>query len=558
MSWEQVRDERAQCLFKLAAYFPEAIPIPLWLLGLAAGLGESCLILNPLWEARTRLQKVSLMEVLIGDQVRLHPLVRAFGQHLVIKAGEQGKALLEAAGKRLVTTCTDLNTLEQRARHKGYWTCLEQVYTTRQYLEQIAPTQAETMAPIGRWLSHESCLLGNSQWWPEPLPALFCQQLFNRSVEEGSPLSNAERALPWLKLAVPAGVEDRLLQIFAGHTGAVRSVAFSPDGTRVLTGSSDHTARLWESSTGRLLSILEGHMGDVNSAVFSPDGTRVLTGSNDHTARLWESSTGRLLSTLKGHTNWVRSVAFSPDGTRVLTGSDDHTARLWESSTGRLLSILEGHKDPVSSVAISPAISPDGTRVLTGDWDGTARLWESSTGRRLSTLKGHTNWVRSVAFSPDGTRVLTGSDDHTARLWESSTGRLLSILEGHKDPVSSVAFSPDGTRVLTSAWDQTARLWESSTGRCLSTLKGHTDKVDSVAFSPDGKLIITCDKGRVLFWSAREPKPGRMLGMYVATYYMVGTVYWQDTTHLVLADTGGSQGRPRFYRLELEGNWRGD
>ena len=164
-----------------------------------------------------------------------------------------------------------------------------------------------------------------------------------------------------------------------------------------------------------------------------------------------------------------------------------------------------------------------------------------------------------MAFSPDGTRVLTGSVDQTARLWETSTGRLLSTLQGHTDWVRSMAFSPDGTRVLTGSRDQTARLWETSTGCLLSTLQGHTSwwRSVSVAFSPDGKLIITRDKDRVLFWSACEPELGRLLGMYVATYE-VRAVYWQDVTHLVLADADEYAGQPHFYQLELEGNWRGD
>jgi hypothetical protein len=124
--------------------------------------------------------------------------------------------------------------------------------------------------------------------------------------------------------------------------------------------------------------------------------------------------------------------------------------------------------------------------------------------------------------------------------------------------VWSVAFSPDGTRVLTGSADpdRTARLWETSTGRLLSTLKGHTAPVLSVAFSPDGKLIITCDNDRVLFWSACETELGRLLGMYVAAYAL-RAVYWQDVTHLVLADADDA-GQPHFYQLELEGNWRVD
>jgi WD40 repeat protein len=115
----------------------------------------------------------------------------------------------------------------------------------------------------------------------------------------------------------------------AGHTDQVTAVAFSPDGTRVLTGSGDNTARLWDAATGRAVATLAGHTYAVTAVAFSPDGTRILTGSDDGAARLWDAATGKTMATLAGHTNPVVAVAFSRDGTRVLTGSRDNTARLW-------------------------------------------------------------------------------------------------------------------------------------------------------------------------------------------------------------------------------------
>ncbi|WP_220207248.1 caspase family protein [Reticulibacter mediterranei] len=529
LSWEKVRDERAQRLFKLAAYFPEAVPIPLWLLGLAAGLGDSGDIFEPLGMARMQLLELSLLEELSGDQVRLHPLVREFGRLLVIEDIQMGSSILVQAGERLIAEFTDLNRLERRALREGYWRCLEQTRATREYAELLATGHADRIGQIERWLDRESYLLGNGRWWPTILPGLLYQQLSNRSLEEGQTLLKGESPSQWLRQLGQVGAEDRsLLRIFPSHVGVVTSVAFSPDGELVLTGSSDFKARIWETVSGKLLITLEGHSGRIRSVAFSPDGSQVLTGSSDRTARLWETSTGKPLILLEGHTDYVTSVAFSPDGSQVLTGSQDGTARLWETMNGHML-VAEEHNDEVRSVAFSPdgkealigssdgtariweiatrkllmtleghsdgvwsvTFSPDGKLVLTGSSDGTARLWEKTTGQSLTTFEGYTNVVESVAFSPDGELVLTGSSDGTARLWEATTGKLLATLEGHTDVVESVAFSPDGTHILTGSWDKTARLWKTASKQVLATLEGHTGWVRSVAFSPDGTHILT-------------------------------------------------------------------
>ncbi len=289
LSWEKVDNENARTLFKLASYFPEATPIPLWLLGLASGLGEHGDIFEPLGDACLRLQELSLLEELSGEQVRLHPLVREFGRRLVAEENDNGRAFLERAAERLVSEFGDLKSLEQRARRSNYWACLEQVRVARDYLELLGTDHEAHLAHIERWLDRESYLFRNEQWWPETLPGLFYQQLYNRSVEEENPLTLTNVLAPWLRQMREVGAEDRsLLRIFAGHSAWVNSVAFSPDGQLVLTGSGDRTARLCETSSGKQVGVLEGHSAPVNSVAFSPDGRFAITCDQHSRVYFWQ------------------------------------------------------------------------------------------------------------------------------------------------------------------------------------------------------------------------------------------------------------------------------
>jgi WD40 repeat protein len=285
-----------------------------------------------------------------------------------------------------------------------------------------------------------------------------------------------------------------------GHTIGVVSVAFSPDGTRIVTGSWDNTAKVWDARTGTALLDLKGHKGPVSSVAFSPDGTRIATGNGDKTAKVWDAGTGTPLLELKGPTiGVVTSISFSPDGTRILTGSWDKTAKVWNARTGTALLDLKGHTDRVTSISFSP----DGTRILTGSDDQTAKVWDARSWTPLVELKGHKVSVYSVAFSPDGTRIATGSYDQTAKVWDVRRGTPLLELEGHTDAVSSVAFSPDGTRIVTGGFDQTAKVWDAQTGAKVLDLKGHKDWVTSVAFSPDGTRIATGSRDNTKVWDAR-------------------------------------------------------
>jgi WD40 repeat protein len=204
-----------------------------------------------------------------------------------------------------------------------------------------------------------------------------------------------------------------LLRTITGHAESVHSVAFSPDGQTLASGSGDDTIKLWNLVSGQELRTLTGHTDSVRSVAISPDGQTLASGSHDDTIKQWKLASGQEVRTLKEYTGFVLSVAFSPDGQTLASGGGDDTIKLWNLASGQELRILTWHTNEVSIVAFSP----DGQTLASGSYDHTIKLWNLASGQEVRTLTGHTNEVSIVAFSPDGQTLASGSGDNTIKIW---------------------------------------------------------------------------------------------------------------------------------------------
>lgn len=264
------------------------------------------------------------------------------------------------------------------------------------------------------------------------------------------------------------------------HEHLVSSVAFSPDGTKVLTASWDKTAKLW-SAEGQLIHVFR-RPAPITSAKFSPDGKKIGLGLANGQAEVW-SETGDSLSSFH-HRSQVNCVAFSPDGKKFLTASSDSSARLW-SLDGKLQTSFP-HGDQV----ISAAFESNGAKVLTASFDRTARLWTSKGS--MEAIFQHDDRVYCAQFSPDGKRILTASRDKTAKLW-SPNRDLLAILPC-ESPVIVAIFHPHNDQIFTVAEDHRARLWTANGDSIGGSYCRY--KIYSAAFSPDGKTILIASSDR--------------------------------------------------------------
>jgi WD40 repeat protein len=245
-------------------------------------------------------------------------------------------------------------------------------------------------------------------------------------------------------------------------------VAFSPDSNYLAAGG--ETLKVWDGTTCQEIYTLSGHTKEVTCVAFSPDGTRLVSASKDNTVKIWDLTTGKELLTFTAHPSAsakvaISKVVFSPDGTRLATsGYGDPTGvRIWDAATGVLLRTLQ---EPGSGLGGCVAFSPDwGRFTAAGAGRGTlVTVWDTMTGQLIHELHGHTDIVRAVAFTPDGTRIASAGTDRIMKIWDARTGQELLSLESnsanYEANTGSVAFSPDGTRLASAGLEGTIKIWD--------------------------------------------------------------------------------------------------
>lgn len=311
----------------------------------------------------------------------------------------------------------------------------------------------------------------------------------------------------------------------------VTSVAWSPDGSRLLTGSSDRRARLWDVNSGSFVKEfmdLEfmGSAGVRQSVAWSPDGSQIATGTR--ALRVWDVATGEcvrevdacfdevpLLKRISQADNLsVRSISWSPDGSRIATGS--MALRVWDAHPGWApvaeLSAPGEHSGLV-------AWSPDGTRLLSGGTEGnTVQVWDAAAGVRVAELSVHTRYreltghnppVDSVVWSPDSSQLASGGADDTVRIWDVESGACIAnwrhdakpANDYYSDSIQAVGWSSDGMLLATGSTSGTIRVWDAATHHCVEELPSHCNWVSSLAWSPDGLLLASASlDGTVRVW----------------------------------------------------------
>ncbi len=282
--------------------------------------------------------------------------------------------------------------------------------------------------------------------------------------------------------------------VLLGHQTGVNSVAFSADGRHLVSGSYDKTIRVWNTDGTGEATVFNGHEKEVNAVAFSPNGMQIVSGSNDETIRIWnvDGSGGSAVLGRCPHAE-VSSVAFSPDGHRVVSGATDKLVRVWNVDGGKAL-VLKGHEATVGGTAFSP----DGLHIVSAAADKTVRVWNADGSGRPLVFKGHDAEVLRVAFSPDGLRIASSSMDRTVRVWNTDGSGRPVVLMGHDDTVWSVAFSPDNHHVISGSADKTIAVWNvDGTGQPIA-LRGHEAGITAVAVSPDGRRVASGSQDKTM------------------------------------------------------------
>jgi WD40 repeat protein len=309
-----------------------------------------------------------------------------------------------------------------------------------------------------------------------------------------------------------------------GQLGPVRAVAFAPDGKTVATASGIAVV-ICDRASGEVRTTLWGHTDRVLCLAYSPDGTRLASGSDDQTVRIWDVAAGRELAVLKGHGQPVGAVAFAPDGKTIASAggavlaiignpiirfigpSPKGDVRLWKAAPDG-----NGPWAPAATLpglAFDLAFTPDGRTLITAEVSGSISLWNVEARERREVLTGHRGPVFTLAISPDGKTLATGGYDQTTRVWDLPGRKQTAVLRGQGGAVFSVALSPDGKTVASGGHDQMAWLWDVASQAEAGRIRGHLERIWGVAFSPDGNALATASEdGTARLWDPQEP-PGQ-------------------------------------------------
>jgi|LakMenEpi03Aug12_release.lakeMendotaPanAssembly.Ray.scaffolds.fasta_scaffold25588_2 WD40 repeat protein/transcriptional regulator with XRE-family HTH domain len=282
----------------------------------------------------------------------------------------------------------------------------------------------------------------------------------------------------------------------------LRTVAISPDGQILATGSDDHIVRLW-TLEGEFIKDFPGHNHWLYSLAFSPDGSQLASASEDTTIRIWDVKTSECLHLLKQHKARIWSIAYHPNRPWLVAGDDRQNVRLWQTETGECLGRFAGYSQKIDPLAFHP----NGQILATGSNQFMIDLRDVLTGEESDSLPTNGGNILSLAYDPKGEILVAGSEDHSIKIWDCfALENPPKSLQGHYNWVRTVAISADGQFIASGSDDKTVKLWDSRTYLYLHTFHGHYNWIRSVCFDPKGQFLASgSDDGMIKLWDINKP-----------------------------------------------------
>lgn len=294
----------------------------------------------------------------------------------------------------------------------------------------------------------------------------------------------------------------------APRNARIESLAYSPKGDMIVVGDSNSQVAVYapKQTNPLLMSVLGVDLGEVRDVAFTADGSAILSCGLDPKVRLTAgpkadgtatATTATRLREFSGHSGRVNALALLPDGSQLVTGGSDYTVRVWDVTSAKQLRVFQGHQSrrpggPTTDYGVTAvAVRPDGKQIASGSDDGAMRLWDLNQVDDSKTLSDATESLWNVAYSPDGKYLAAAGGDKLVRVYNADTYKLQSTLKAAQSPITSLAWFPDSKRLASAGGDQVIRVWDALDAKLISTLKGHESAILSLAISDDGKRIVS-------------------------------------------------------------------
>ncbi len=313
------------------------------------------------------------------------------------------------------------------------------------------------------------------------------------------PINKSLLLLSFVFTASALLAQNAPLATLSGHSGPVNSIALSPDGTRLVSGSKDETIRIWNLKDYQPEKTIKAETS-VKRVSYKPDGQKFLAGMYCRFAEV-DAKSFKEKKSKKIHSSFVETCLYSADGKYILTSSwRDKTLVVWKS---------EGFKKQVETPEVTwvdnAIFNKNTSLILSGGHDGLIKTWDMSTGNMIRSLAGHEDWVYDLCLSPDEKNLYSVSLDKTVKIWDLNIGKNTATLKGHSEGIVCVDISADGRYLASGGMDFSIIVWDLAAKKETKRFTGHEGAVMDVKFSADGKTLYSCSIDKTIkVWSLAD------------------------------------------------------